>query len=176
MKFEYTNEIELSKKSPEETPHYDERQKLVRYQCFTHAFIVLAVLILLNIFLVEPGESKIPWFNWWNGSLICIIIAFTVAMVEAVARDAYYPPKAKDSLLWCAFDTLIMLACAGAWYYSATRNCALRGELLIENGVLHDLLINPATFLLLAIIPLAAFIKVLITRARTHKSSPEDEE
>lgn len=175
MKFEYSNEIELPKKPPEQTRPYDERQKLVRYQCFTHAFIVLAVLNFINILLCDGGEGALPWFNWWNGSLLCVILAFTAAMVEAVARDAYYPPRAKDSLLWCALDTLLMLACAGAWYYSALRNCALREELLIENGILHDLLLYPATFLLLAIVPLATFIKVLISRikAKKHPSGEE---
>lgn len=176
MKFEYSNEIELSKKPSEQPKPYDERQKLVRYQCFTHAFIVLAALILCNIGLADPTQNAIPWFDWWDGSLLCIVLAFTIAMVEAVVRDAYFPPKAKDSLLWCALDTLMMLVIAGAWYYSAVRNCALRGFSLIENGVLDELLIYPATFILLAAVPFAAFIKVLAARIKERRMAPGEEE
>lgn len=171
MKFEYTNEIELPKKPPEEVLPYDERQKQVRYRCFTHAYVALIVLVFLNMLLVD---SDIPWFDHASGAIICILLSFAAGMIEVIFRDAYLPPRAKPTPVWDIIELLLYFGAAVAWF-SVLHSNSQGGIPLIENGMLSQRLLYPVGFVIFGLVDLAVVIKRQINRV-ADKKQPENED
>lgn len=176
MKFEYTNEIELPKKPPEEEIHpYDERQRQLRYRCFTHAYLVLIVLVIANMFLCEGSESGLPWFDFATGSLLCILLSFDIGMIEIVFRDAYLPPRAKPTPVWDIISFLLFVGAAVVSFYGTYRYSVRYQVPLIEDGILSGQLIYPICVASSALFYLALIIKRQMDRVAAKKQRENEE-
>ena len=93
--------------------NYDERQRADRNASFATGFLVLVVLELLTAGLRQSGMA-LP-FDYLTETLICCLIAASVAVILCIHREAWLSlqekPKAIARLL------LLLIACngVGAW-------------------------------------------------------------
>lgn len=142
---------------------YDERQKLVRTQCFAHAFFIMPVLLLGNVMLLDAG---VPWFDSSIGWLVSFEIAVTLAVVEMIGREAWLPPGAKRSVVWSICYMLLALAGMAAWGFLLWHRATYLGIAAMENGILSNDWIYVITFLCAAIVELSYLLLLLVRRIK----------
>ena len=142
---------------------YDERQKLVRTQCFAHAFFIMPVLLLGNVMLLDAG---VPWFDSSIGWLVSFEIAVTLAVVEMIGREAWLPPGAKRSVVWSICYMLLALSGMAAWGFLLWHRATYQGIAAVENGILSNDWIYVITFLCAAIVELSYLLLLLVRRIK----------
>ena len=105
---------------------FDERQIYIRGKVFYHIYIILAVLLLLNAFLIS---SDIVWADGFYSSIIILMTATAIGSVEAIIRDAYFVKPTGHVI------SVIVILC-GIMLIIATVVQIVDGDALLSNGQL----------------------------------------
>ena len=143
--------------------HYDEKQLVDRYRISFETMWLTFVLILIS------GMINIfhgPWAAANTEMIILLSLPATYFMVRSVMKGAYFSRNEKSYTF-----SLILFAVIGLLNLATLIIIALRGDPLIENGILTENLFQLFIALPLLSIPITYLIKKAIS-----KDIKEDEE
>ena len=146
---------------------FDERQLWIRGNIFKHMYIVAAVALLLNAFLLS---EDIVWASGSHSNIIILMSVTAFGSVEMIFKGVYFENSVQQRMVTSVMLTAgIMSLIAGAMHLFSGAN-------LIENGALTDngsmLVISMFGF----IIGLGAIIKLLLDKFKKNRENENGNE
>ncbi len=139
---------------------YDERQQLVRGQCYQAAFWVLAAYLAANgIFNLLTG---VEWGDSFTVSFVGFCLAVTVFVVLCIRRDAYFSLNEKPRFYIILFTVIVVIELAATALY------IFKGDSFLTDGQLNFRAMN-----LVIVGMYAVVLPAMLWRLREQKRDEE---
>lgn len=127
---------------------FDERQLWIRGKAFQHAYLLLAILVLLSSLYAEAHHG-VHLFSPLSEVMVLIMASVMLASIELIYKDAYAANLHNHHLL-----AIVMMICGGCSIVITLIKLITGKQAMIVNGMLSDTVASLITGLFMSLIGL----------------------